>query len=78
MIVYPNPARDNVLLHFNGRNEIKAYRIYDQIGMLINNTEDINVQSTQINTNNYLPGIYMLQVVTTQGTISKKLIVSPK
>ncbi|MBK6497427.1 MAG: T9SS type A sorting domain-containing protein [Saprospiraceae bacterium] len=78
LIVYPNPARDNVLLHFNGRNEIKAYRIYDQMGMLINNTEDINAQSTQFNTNNYLPGIYMLQVVTTQGTISKKLIVSPK
>jgi hypothetical protein len=48
------------------------------MGMLINNTEDINAQSTQFNTNNYLPGIYMLQVVTTQGTISKKLIVSPK
>ena len=78
LIVYPNPARDNVLLHFNGRNEIKAYRIYDQMGMLINNTEDINAQSTQFNTNNYLSGIYMLQVVTTQGTISKKLIVSPK
>ena len=78
LIVFPNPARDNVLLHFNGRNEIKSYKIYNQMGMLINNTEDVNAQSTQININNYIPGIYMIQVITTQGTISKKLMVSPK
>jgi hypothetical protein len=75
LMIYPNPATDNVLLHFNGRNEIKGYRLFDQMGSLISVANDVNAQSTQINTANLISGVYMVQLVTTQGTITKKIMI---
>jgi hypothetical protein len=73
-MVYPNPATDKVLLHFNGRNEIKGYKVFDQMGSLIS-VADVNAQSSEINTSSFVSGIYVVQIVTTQGTITKKIMV---
>lgn len=78
LIVYPNPTSDNVLVHFNGRNEIKGFKIYNQMGELTLANDDVNAQSTSINVQTMPAGIYVIQVVTTQGTLTKKIIISPK
>ena len=78
LIVYPNPTSDNVLVHFNGRNEIKGFKIYNQMGELTLANDDVNAQSTTINVQTMPAGIYVIQVVTTQGTLTKKIIISPK
>jgi hypothetical protein len=74
LMIYPNPATDKVLLHFNGRNEIKGYKVFDQMGSLIS-VVDVNAQSSEINTSSFASGIYVVQIVTTQGTITKKIMV---
>lgn len=78
LLIYPNPATDKVLLHFNGRNEIKGYKLFDQMGSLINLANEVNAQSTQINTSSLPSGMYMVQLVTTQGTITKKIMILDK
>jgi hypothetical protein len=78
LIVFPNPATENVLLHFNGRNEIKGYKVYNQMGELIIVNNEVNAQATSINVQNLPLGMYVVKVVTTQGTITKKILVSPR
>lgn len=75
LLVYPNPVTDKLLIHFNGRNEIKGYKVFDQMGSFITGNNEVNAQSTVINTASYPSGIYMVQLVTTQGTITKKVMV---
>jgi len=78
LIVYPNPAKDNVLLHFNGRNQIKGYKIFNQQGLNVSYANDIDTQSTTINTTAFAQGMYIIQILTSQGTISKKIMILDK
>ena len=78
LLVYPNPANDVLNLHFNGRNSILGYKIFDYIGNLVSDRENLDAQSTQIITSDLIPGIYMLQVITTQGVITKKIKIAPR
>ena len=73
LLAFPNPARENVNLHFNGRNTIKGYKMVDMFGNITGQMSNVDQQSVSINTKNYPSGIYLLQVVTTQGVITKKI-----
>jgi hypothetical protein len=73
LLAFPNPAKEYVNLHFNGRNTIKAYKIVDMFGNMVGQVSNLDQQSVSINTKNYATGIYLLQVVTTQGVITKKI-----
>lgn len=73
LLAFPNPAKEYVNLHFNGRNIIKAYKVVDMFGNMVGQMSDLDQQSVSINTKNYATGIYLLQVVTTQGVITKKI-----
>lgn len=75
LIVYPNPVKDKFSVHFNGRNTIKALSIYDQVGTIIEDRENVDMQSIDINTSAYADGIYYVKVVTTMGVITKKVVV---
>lgn len=73
LLAFPNPAKEYVNLHFNGRNTIKAYKMVDMFGNMVGQVANLDQQSVAINTKNYATGIYLLQVVTTQGVITKKI-----
>ncbi|HMU06211.1 MAG TPA: T9SS type A sorting domain-containing protein, partial [Saprospiraceae bacterium] len=73
LLAFPNPAKEYVNLHFNGRNTIKAYKMVDMFGNIVGQVANLDQQSVAINTKNYATGIYLLQVVTTQGVITKKI-----
>jgi hypothetical protein len=73
LIVYPNPAKEAVQLHFNGKNIIKGYKMYDAMGSIVGAVSELNQQKVSVNTSELPSGIYVVQVVTTQGTISKKI-----
>ncbi len=75
LIVYPNPVNQELIIHFNGRNIIKSCIITDQIGNVIINESELNQQSLIVNTTNYPEGIYFVRVLTSQGVITKKIIV---
>lgn len=78
LIIYPNPVQDALNLHFNGRNIIKGYKLYDAMGSMVAAMDEVNQQSISVNTSLMTAGVYIMQVVTTQGTITKKITVSPK
>lgn len=78
LITYPNPASDVMNIHFNGRNTIYGYRVFDMTGQQIVERNGVNAQSAQVRTADMVPGIYMLQVVTSQGVITKKIEVAPR
>ncbi|KXK38349.1 MAG: cellulosome anchoring protein cohesin subunit [Bacteroidetes bacterium OLB9] len=78
LIVYPNPAKDRVILHFNGRNHIKGYTLFDQMGAIIKSVDELDQQTAAINTSALADGVYFIKAVTSQGVITKKLVVMNK
>jgi len=78
LLIYPNPARDAVNVHFNGRNIIKGYKLFDSMGHLIESKNDVNLQSLVINTESLTTAMYVLKLVTTEGVINKKIQVIKK
>lgn len=73
LLIFPNPGRDAINIHFNGRNTILAYKLFDGMGNLIETKDEVNTQSHTINTETYPTGMYVLRLVTTEGVISKKI-----
>lgn len=73
LIVYPNPVQDVVTLHFNGKNIIHGYSLYDVFGQYVGGAEDYNQQSAQIPVQHLASGMYVCQVRTSLGVITKKI-----
>jgi hypothetical protein len=79
VLIYPNPAKDQVQLALSSdkKQQVKMM-VYDFMGVLLQ-TKDLSVkQGTNvfsINTNQWKPGGYMIQLVSETGTINKKLLI---
>ncbi|MBP6695679.1 MAG: T9SS type A sorting domain-containing protein, partial [Saprospiraceae bacterium] len=78
LLVFPNPAKDVVNLHFNGKNLIKGVKVFDQQGLMVDSNLNLSQASYAVNTSSYPNGIYIFQVVTTDGVITKKVSVLTK
>ena len=68
--IYPNPARDFVKLSAISY-QLSAVRVYNYLGILIEEIE-INSNEIEINTSDYNTGIYFIEVVTENGSVTKK------
>ncbi len=67
---YPNPAKN--ILYFEVENaSIQSVKIIDSYGKIVNKT---SISTHQIYINNLSNGIYLLQIETDKGNISKKFI----
>lgn len=73
LLVFPNPSSGDIYLHFNGRNIIKGYRLYDMQGRSVMSESNIDTQKHTIISDNLGNGMYILQAFTTQGTVQKKI-----
>jgi hypothetical protein len=73
LLVFPNPAEDIVNLHFNGRNIIEAYEIIDAMGNIVRQVKSLGTQSTSISTVGLSNGVYYIQVISSEGSVTKKL-----
>ena len=71
IIIYPNPSRESVSLHYEGGN-IQGYSIIDFSGKVI---QSGNESVTRINISSLASGNYILMLKTNDGNISDKLIV---
>lgn len=78
LILYPNPVKDKLMIHFNGRNVMQSVSIYDQVGMLVDDMQNLNVQSVHLNTSHYAEGIYYIQVRTETSVVTKKVVILNK
>ncbi len=67
MRVYPNPASDKLNISFDYKHA-KEVRVMDLSGKLMSTTA-IASSETQIELNNYSTGIYLYQIIDTDGAI---------
>jgi|GEM_PF-1795357 len=77
IFVSPNPANENVNVRMTDNvGGIQQVRILDVQGKLVSNTVYENsTESADINTSDLSSGIYLLQVVNTEGNMTSKKIV---
>ncbi|RLD50463.1 MAG: hypothetical protein DRJ05_19590, partial [Bacteroidetes bacterium] len=70
--VFPNPATDlvNIQSDFN----ITNIKVYNYAGQMVN-FETVNSKIYQVNTSGLNAGIYFFQINTTEGSISKRIII---
>ena len=74
--MYPNPVHDNLLLNFTSTQEVSFIRIVNSQGKILQNT-NVSQQLNgvyNINTSTLPNGVYLLQVVTNEGQVSKRFI----
>jgi hypothetical protein len=71
--IYPNPAKDFVKIKAHS-SDFKIVKIYNYLGILIDVIE-ANSDEIEINTSDYNTGIYIIDIQTENGKITKKIIV---
>ena len=70
--IYPNPATD--MLHISTDNTITQVRIMNHVGQLVFN-RTTNGTSTTLNVSGFESGVYFLEVTTTEGSITQKVLI---
>ncbi len=67
--IYPNPVKD--VINVQGLDNVKSLVIFDAVGKKVGQYNNV---SNQINVSNLNKGVYVLQINTDKGKISKKFI----
>ena len=70
--IYPNPAKDFVKVT-NSKSQIAKVKVYNCLGMMIEEIE-VNTNEVEINTSDYKPGIYFINIETENGSFTKKVM----
>jgi hypothetical protein len=68
--LYPNPATDFVNIQLPNTVEMKSIAVYDVLGKVVANSAINN----QINVSQFNSGVYMINIETNQGTVTRKII----
>ena len=69
MIVYPNPAKDNLTIKAEGMTRIT---IINTLGQVVYDN-DVNTDNEVINMSQYDAGIYMVRITTETGSVVRKV-----
>jgi hypothetical protein len=71
--VYPNPANDYVKVNMdNTKAPINSLVVYDIMGREVINLNSVNAHNYTINTSGFNPGIYIMNVRTSNGATATK------
>lgn len=76
--LYPNPTKYNTTLRFEftEMSNVKVY-IHDALGNLVyEKKENISQKEIEINTSDYASGVYSVLILTNNGVINQKLVIS--
>ena len=68
--IFPNPAQNQFTIQLENISELLQVTIYNFLGQ-----EVLSSKQTTINTSKLISGTYLVEVVTTKGKITKKLII---
>ena len=71
-MVYPNPASE--VVNIKSDFDITSIRVFNHSGQVVAE-EMVHNKMYQFNTSQYNAGLYFFQIETTEGTISKRIIV---
>jgi hypothetical protein len=74
--IYPNPAQNSLQIMVNNE-QIKELSLFDVMGNVVIKNEELKMQNSaaQIDVSSLQNGVYFIQVKTTAGVLSKKVIV---
>ena len=72
VMIYPNPASD--FIKISSKNQISNIKLLNSVGKLIYQSDNI-VKYLQIDVSCYQSGVYVLQIITTNGIINKKITI---
>jgi hypothetical protein len=75
MVIYPNPASDEVYVGVRKEYPIRAIDVYDLKGTLMSRHHGINHNFTHLPVRNLAPGQYILKVEFDEGIAARSLIV---
>ncbi|OUR94627.1 hypothetical protein A9Q87_03050 [Flavobacteriales bacterium 34_180_T64] len=70
VILYPNPTSDILNIKLSSNNTIVNVTVFDMLGKV----QNVNSTNNQINLSSISSGVYILQVETNNGLISKQII----
>ena len=70
--IYPNPASE--VVNIKSDYTINTIKVYNYSGQVISN-ELVDTKFYQFNTSQFTPGLYMFQIETNEGTITKRIII---
>lgn len=70
---YPNPVAEKLIIKSNDFNKVKSVMIFDASGRTV--YQSLTVPSREINVENLSSGIYLVQMVRTNGTVVTSKIV---
>ena len=76
MIIYPNPANSQFIIHFNGGNTIQGVTIFDMTGRLVMQNLQLDQQRYFVNTFDFNEGVHIVKCNTTQGVITKRVMIT--
>ena len=71
--VYPNPAKDVITISNEIDAVVSTIEMTDLNGRIVK-TKNVNAVESQISTSDLATGVYMMKIVTDQGTAIKKII----
>jgi hypothetical protein len=74
MLVFPNPASNNLTIDAGNNNTILKLKVYDILGKEITAQENIRSSSSQLNIAFLNPGVYVLEVQSEQGAYYTKFV----
>ena len=60
--VFPNPVTTMLSIQLESLNSVYAVYVYDNMGRLITQAQNINTSSYQLNTEPYAKGLYYVQI----------------
>ena len=69
--IYPNPAKDVLIVHLNEKIKIKKIAIYNINGKIIDVQNGIDEKENFVNVENLSAGTYLLHITTDSGTTVK-------
>lgn len=73
-IVYPNPVNDYVDLFSPNEKQSYSIRVFSATGKMVYNSRQSLMGSSRINTDNWSPGIYIVQILTNDKFSYRKII----
>lgn len=68
VVIYPNPAKDDLNILFDGNSGVKNIAVYNLIGKVVN-VYKVNGSSAKLNVSSIPSGIYFVRLLDTQGRI---------
>ncbi|WP_284652570.1 T9SS type A sorting domain-containing protein [Flavobacterium terrisoli] len=73
--VYPNPANNFVTISNTTDALVNGAEIVDMNGRVVKSQKVANVSETQINVSDLANGVYMMNISTDRGSLTKKLVI---